>query len=245
MLINALCISEDILRRWKIAGLITPHTNGYFDSETIDNFLAHCFHTFPSPPTISHLLKGKIPLIKPPEAIKRLGLKGHSGWQCHVENRKLHAILMGSSWRFSEICVEQYRHMLLDPNLLSRRVVGHVIGQPGATVQHLIDARRLECTPLPTLNASKPVTRTSLIKLLGELLPDWIDPWDWLGERLAEDRDLAFFTHVHKKLQLSRSALHNLLQSRCLRYIKSAGNWNILIAPGSIEDYFGLSLKVE
>lgn len=236
---NALHISDRDLEQWRHANLISPHDAELYDSEAIDAFLKTRPHTFPSQPTIAQILNGEVTLITAQTGMSRLGIKDYDILSHHIKSSRLHAIHLVNSWRLSEQCLEAERQILFSPDLLLRATVCHILGLSQGTLHALIASGRLETTTFRTLTGNVPVKKASLIKLLSDILPEWITPLEWLKERLEDTLELVLIKDACTRLKIGRTDLMKLMQNRQLRYISAPTTQRkrLLISPLSLEEY--------
>lgn len=240
-LAELLKIGKTTLGMWQAQGWLKATIVNricHYDEEGINKLLASCEHTFPKPPTLDDLLSGRLVLLDGAEVMTRLNLSGHTSVQYKLHMGELMGIKFGNRWRYSKASVDATllnKDSVENPfksGVLSRNLTAHVLGVPVKAIADLVYAGRLQSTK------NRPVALNSLLRLLKELLPNWIEPHDWLHDRLTDDRPLLYTTTVCAQLGLKRRELMRLLDGRYLDYICIArGKKWTLISPSSIDLY--------
>lgn len=233
-------MSDSALDAWQANGRLVGkvmHRVRHYHVSVVNNFLASCQHTFLEPPKVEDLLSGRLVLLTSDEAMDHLHIHNRNTLFTRRDDGRLFSIQLSNKWRFSQDSVLACRQADLEDDRLSRKVVIHVLGISKNIVFDLTDKGWLMCQQTGNNSQYKPVIRDSLLKLLSELLPDWIDPRDWLDERLEDPRPLLRFRVALSQLGTNKAGLRELLYAQHIRYIRSPNGRLTLIPQSSIEEY--------
>lgn len=209
----------------------------HFHIQTINTFLASRPQNLVTPPRLEDLLSGELVLFKAEEAAAYLHLGSLKGLHHRRLSNRILGIQLGRHWRFSQTSVEECRQADLNEELLSPNTVCHIIGQSTRTINKLIAEARLECMPSPIRPSYKCIVLESLLRFLSESLPEWIDPLDWIDDRLHDTRPLIGVPEALIQLGTNRRDLNQLLAGQHITYIYNPAHSYLSIAPESIDGY--------
>lgn len=235
-LARLLRLHAETVQGWQLTGHYIANEHHY-SSATINAFLASCAHTFPAPPTIEELLHDALTLLTPEEAADYLNLKTLQALHYRRQTGQLYAICLGSRWRFSKQSVETWWQQDNDDELLPRPLAEHILGIGTVTLAKLVKHNRLQSTRQHGGHITRPITQESLLNLLQQLLPAWVDPRDWVDDRLQDHRPLVSLKTAVAHLGTPMQSLQTLLHHQHIGYIHTPHGKAILIAPEAIDAY--------
>jgi|GEM_PF-6452857 len=239
-----LAIPRTTLQSWNAAGSghLVPHSfvaqEPHFTYEALDALLAAGARNFATPPTIQSLRQNEVTLLTTERAAHLLG-RSPKTIPDIIRLGRLPAIKLNHSYRIPLESVLDYLDIEEDPSRISRQQAELVLGGSRWLVTQLVGDGSLVETSHPHNPHLRPVTRESLLAYLQRegVLPDWIDPEDWLDERIASGEPLVTTGVAATRLVLHRSKLPALLQNGSLRYIRPQAGVTIMVEPASIQAY--------
>ncbi|HKX72848.1 MAG TPA: hypothetical protein VJM32_02455 [Candidatus Saccharimonadales bacterium] len=235
-----LLINPSTLRHWGITyQCLVPSahvaTEPLYSHQAVNQFLAAGARNFATAPTIEDLLSGRIQLIRPAHAAK---LIGHPKDSLHtvISRGHLEAIKLRAEHRIVLASALAYIDAEEDESRVPRLLAEKIIGGSRWTLDNLVKTGRLTEATHPHNPHWRPITRDSLLELLGALLPSWIAPDDWFEDRIAHGGRLLSTKDAAQRVGGKR-LLQSLFSSQELQFIRSPGGLRILVAPESIEAY--------
>lgn len=227
-LANLLRIDRETLRVWSHSGFLVAakiiDRTRHYDIETIDHLLQQGARNFYYPPTVQALLSGELKLLTTEETCQLLNVTLDTLYR-RISAGSIAAIKLRGAVRVHAASVQNYIDAINRRDILSRGLVGHVLGIGEKTVGQIIQQGALQCVEALNDTHMRPVTDHSLLALLQRLLPFWIRPEDWLEERLADSRPLMVLDQLILYLGLHADGreIHHLIASQRLQFIQTPG----------------------
>ena len=233
ILASLLRLNHMTLRKWHRQGILTGTRHGNFtngqlwlDVTSANNLLARGMLHYPAI-TVEDLLTQRVTLVRQSDVRDNFQFsKEQTGVM--FANGKRPAVMLGDHAK---------RLLATYPPLPEQRKLtvaetAHILGVGHARVHDLLKSRELT----PTDEVPYRVDYDSLVVLLQARLPDWIDPHDWIRERLESARPLLQLAAVQVLLGGKKYAAH-FFEQRLLRYIGSGSKVRPVtgITPESVE----------
>lgn len=220
-LAKLLQVSPETLRTWSDGGCFTRvQTDGgdRYDVTSVDSWLAAVACNMPVVPTVDRLAAGRVVLLVSQEAAKLLGYKSVSPVSAALREGRIGGLWMGRYHRYDLRTVRQCVNPTGGPGLLLLAEALHVLGVSRYVLTPLRKEGRLTTVKIGYWHH---VTRGSLVRLLQELLPGWIDPEAWIDDRLDCPVQL---------LAVNQVALHRRDEPR-IRRLMDAHELNYVFTP--------------
>jgi hypothetical protein len=209
--------------------IVVNHAAHYVVTE-LNAFLVRSALHFPSPPTVDDLLERSVILLRQDEVELRFP-KGRSKLHLWKQRGDLAVIKFPGKKGGLRFCAASLEAYIRSPEceLLALSQVSHILGGKGRK----FPPAELQAVENPQDRLGSYITRESLRAYLGKghRLPPWVDPEDWIEDRLASSESLvALSTQVIR--QLGTSSLQGLtarLDELKAHYIfKREGNWRLV-----------------
>jgi excisionase family DNA binding protein len=219
---------------WIKQELLTPRHFGTvgnrYSSADIDAFLARDVIGFEAPPTFSDITSGRLTIATPQEAAALLNLTTEGVREC-MRRGRLRGFRLGHEYRYDKLSLDSYMGSRNNDEFLPFPVVEHILGVSRPIVRRLIKQGLLADA---SETYRRRVTRASLLKLLVDLLPDTIDPRDWVEDRIESTRPLLAPAAV-AQTRKDKLRIEGLLDSGEILFIHNKYGRNVprLILPES------------
>lgn len=233
--------------RWAQQGVLVPYLNNassgcLYTSTEVDAFLAREVHGFSVAPTFQDIVSGRVAIVTPVEAAELLGLTVEGVREVMLRGN-INGFRLAHEYRYGLDSLKAYLLGRNDEQYLPRPVAQHVLGVSYKTIDRLVSEGLLTDA---SDTYRRRVTRKSLLALLRrpQFLPDWIDPQDWLEDRLDSKR-LLLTTASILRIWGNRERLNALLDSGGIQFIFNPyGNIQVprLVSP---ESWFAYIVRTE
>jgi hypothetical protein len=105
------------------------------------------------------------------------------------------------------------------------------LGRSQETIFALIRAKKLQYAPKTIGVREKTICQDSLIALLRDLLPPWVDPLDWVDDRLECQEPLVALHETAARLGISERQAPRYLHEHRAWFIKASDGSNIRTSP--------------
>ncbi|HSE60733.1 MAG TPA: helix-turn-helix domain-containing protein [Candidatus Saccharimonadales bacterium] len=232
-------IDTETLRLWRVNGFLpSAKTIGgvaHYNVQNVNDLLERGARNFAQTPTVAALQAGTLTLLRPEEACVRLGISKDVLYT-RVRTQRLSAIKLLDSLRLDAASVEAYLAAARSADLIPRTRAAHALGVTMAPLKQWVRSNDLDCVAVPDNLHLRPVTRESLLRLLTKLLPDWIDPNDWLEDRLDDNRPLMSLKDLLPYLGFDTKGeqAHALMDAQRLMYLRLPGG-DLKFSPLSVD----------
>jgi hypothetical protein len=237
-LASLLNVYPDTLRRWRQSGFLPATTwindAAHYSLESIDELLQRDARNFAVPPTAVALLAGELRLLTNPQIQEFLSLsKGQVASK--VENGQLAALKL-NDWRYCYASAYRYKARLAAENVVPRSFVEHTLGVTESTVGDWVNAGLLETVETAAKQNARPVSIQSLVALLRQTLPNWIEPRQWLQASQDDPRPLLMMHQLVKHIGLDSNGegASALMENHQLFYLQIMGG-GLRFTPGSAD----------
>lgn len=235
-LYGQLRIASETLRTWSQSGYLPAlhprPKDPHYTAAQLDAFLASCARGYDTPPTIAQLLSGEIVLLTISETMSLLDMPKTTLLQ-RLSTGAIRSFKLKGAVRVDKASVEAY--IALNSSLattaggcFTRQEASHITGCSSDFLGKLIESGALATEPI-----SNRITRDSLAGWLKGRLPDWLDPHDWIEDRLAETAPLMYPNEVLKYLGMARRELRGFMIEKRLHYITTPGGL-VYFSPESV-----------
>ncbi len=231
-------IDEATLYRWGESRFLIPlgRAGGVlqYSGVSIDATLSARTFNFSQPPTAYDLWSGSLTLLNPSQAIAELQLRTspYGTLRQYVSSGMIAAVFLNTTWRYSQQSLALCRVKLSDG--IEAHVASHILGVSVPELRGLCLQGVLTSAPKVPRRRSSTYTRASVIELLRKLLPEWIEPEDWIRDRQSTHLPLVGLSKIKQDLAVSTHAVGELRGKRKLHYIWTPGRRRIQYCPLSV-----------
>ncbi|HSE61875.1 MAG TPA: hypothetical protein VLA88_06320 [Candidatus Saccharimonadales bacterium] len=215
------------LRRWMGQAWIVQEA-AHYSTQQANEWLARCeYRNLAQPITVEGLIEGKFVCTSITHAARKAGVRRHK----IARNTELPTI------KLSDRCLR----VIVFPSSddppadrdLTRKQVAFIVGVSKWQVDTWAQSGKLPATPRPSR-----ITPGNLATFLvtEKLLPEWINPWDWIRSRLKSTLPLV---RVSKASELvgGKQIVKKLLSERKVQYLVLPGSHEALITQESLLTY--------
>ncbi|HET9411747.1 MAG TPA: hypothetical protein VFO38_02780 [Candidatus Saccharimonadales bacterium] len=233
VLASLLRLNHMTLRKWHRQGILTGTSHGNFtngplwlDVSSVNSLLARGMLHYPAI-TVHDLLTQRVTLVRQSDVRDSFEFtKEQTG--AMFANGKRPAVMLGDH---AKRLLATYPPLPVQRKLTVAETA-LILGVGHARVHDLLKSRELT----PTDEVPYQVDYDSLVALLRTRLPDWIDPHDWIQERLESFEPLLELRATQVLLGGKKYAAH-FFERQLLRYIGSGSTMRPVtgIAPESIK----------
>lgn len=211
--------------------LVSERINGtpHFSEDAINTFLArHCSHNLSTPLTLRILLRSE--LVTTIEAAELTGFDQSWIHKWFIDHGKvLYLRLPSGHVRIFKSSITM--HKSRPDDVFSLKQVALISGFTLPGLYKFTADGGLRCQRDERRDAF--VMYDDLIAFLKPLLPEWINPDDWLEDRLAAPVPLLTHAETEAQLFTTRKIVKELIAKQCLRYIQLGGRY-YKILPDSV-----------
>jgi hypothetical protein len=230
-------VPQETLRMWHRRGSLVHNDDLRYEVSALDDVLKTGARNFKQPPTWDDLLHGRITLVTKAQAQELLPVSNYQ-LRARMQSGDLAAVKLIATWRYDKASLMACFAAERSNDRLIRQVAGHILGISDCGIARLVASGRLEAAEHITGEGQvRAVTHASLARLLSELLPAWIDPQDWIDDRLDSSRPLLRPLQAAQLLGVRLEELNRIAAEQRLAHINRPSGRCRLYSPESAWAY--------
>jgi hypothetical protein len=233
-------ITSETLRVWHVTGYLKAQNprpkDPHYTLTELDLFLVASARGYKEPPGIEQLLSGELTLLTIKEVLGMLDMPKTTLLH-RLHTGAIKSFKFRGSVRIDKASAEAYAANTVRTKTqpapgFTRKEISHICGCSTDFLSAMIGNGTLKLDA-----ASHKITSSSFMGWLDQLLPDWIDPQDWIDDRLTSGTRLMYSNEVLTYLGLARDELKPLMDRQQLQYIMTPGG-HYYLSPVSVRGYF-------
>ncbi|HSW81568.1 MAG TPA: helix-turn-helix domain-containing protein [Candidatus Saccharimonas sp.] len=219
-LATLLNVRRETIAAWKTKNiLVGKRINRFvhYSSAVVNAFLAQCIHNLESPVTLEQLINGETELLDVAQAAEFAGVSKEAIRRWVEQGRVLYVIFprcLGKI-RIVKSCLKRKLRQRPHPTTAQ---VALMIGFTDGAVRRFVREGKLKKVILSNRLRPTYVTFDSFMRFLKTRLPYWIDPVDWIDDRLACGLPLLATDEASRQLG-TRLQLEKAVEQRQIQFV--------------------------